>query len=382
MDLNLREYGYSGLNFPITVNIGALPTQVSRTFVAQFGAFISAYLSSSKALEANTALEAALAAEPLSTYSRHLINQVIQEIADESAASLASELLPKIQTKLGIQQATAEEVAAAEMKDNLANFVQESLSAFYGAGDERVNRVIQEAVEKGDELVEKYQIEKELVPKLAQIGLYDLIVLCDDSGSMGAENRIAGLKDAVLRLYEIATAVNSEGGLTLRCFDNPNLTGLDNIASEDALRQKLDEIKFNTGYGVPAPLMEKILKPLASKARNRQLENPAIIVVITDGGASSEEAAALSRNIESFKADLQANNYTGPAVSILLCRVGTDAAADEFFGQLEGNANIQDTLLCCKDDLSAKMVQHAGDSGKYTGELFKLLTEALNLQSK
>lgn len=56
-------------------------------------------------------------------------------------------------------------------------------------------------------------------------------------------------------------------------------------------------------------------------------------------------------------------------MSILLCRVGTDPAADEFLRQLEQNANIQDTLVCCRDDLSAKMVQYADDSGKYTGEV-------------
>ncbi|PUU81528.1 hypothetical protein B9Z19DRAFT_1190998 [Tuber borchii] len=375
MDLKLSEYGYANLTVPITVNIGTLPTLASRGLTAQFGAFISAYLSSSKALEANAALEAALAAEPLSTYSRHLINQVIQEIADESAASLASELLSKIKTKLGI-------TGAKEVEDNVANLVKERLGAFFQAGDERVNRVIRAAAEKCDELVEEFGIEQELVPKLAQIGLYDLIVLCDDSGSMNAENRIAGLKDAVLRFHKIATAVNSEGGLSLCCFDNPSLTGLDNITSEETLIQKLNEIQFNTGYGVPTPLMEKILKPLAHKAQNCQLESPTIIVVITDGGASSEEAVALANNIEAFKASLQANHYTGPAVSILLCRVGTDPAADEFLRQLEQNANIQDTLVCCRDDLSAKMVQHADDSGKYTGELSKLLMDALDLQSK
>jgi hypothetical protein len=170
--------------------------------------------------------------------------------------------------------------------------------------------------------------------------------------------------------------------LTLCCFDNPNLTGLDNITSKETLRQKLDEIQFNTGYGVPTPLMEKILKPLAYKAQNRQLESPTIIVVITDGGASSEEATALANNIEAFKANLRDNHYTGPAVSIILCRVGTDPAADTFLGQLERNASIQDTLICYKDDLSAKMVQYQDDSGRYTGELAKLLTDALSLQSK
>lgn len=104
---------------------------------------------------------------------------------------------------------------------------------------------------------------------------------------MGSENRIQGLKDAVLRFHEIATAVNSKAGLTLCCFDNPNLTGLDNITSKETLRQKLDEIQFNTGYGVPTPLMEKILKPLAYKAQKRQLESPIIVVVITDGGVSN-----------------------------------------------------------------------------------------------
>ncbi|CUS10433.1 unnamed protein product [Tuber aestivum] len=378
MDLSLREYGYPNLTVPITVNIGTLTTSASRTPMApmaQFGAFISAYLSGPKASEAGAALEATLSAEPFSTYSRHLISQVIQEVADESAASLASELLSKIQTKLGIQPDT-------EVKNDLSNFVQESLGAFYKAGDERVNRVIQEAMEKGDELVEKYRIEQELVPKFAQIGLYDLVVLCDDSGSMASEKRIQGLKDAVLRFHEIATAVNSEGSLTLRCFDNPNLTGLDNITSRETLSQKLDEIQFNTGLSVPTPLMEKILKPLAYKAQNRQLESPTIIVVITDGGAAPEEATTLANNIEVFKASLRENHYTGPAVSIIICRVGTDPAADTFLGQLEQNVSIQDTLICCKDDLSARMVRYGDDGGRYTGELAKLLTDALSLQSK
>jgi len=175
MDLNLREYGYANLTVPITVNIGTLPTPASRVLTAQFGAYISAYLSSSKALEADAALEAALAAEPLSTYSRHLITQVIQEIADESAASLASELLSKIKTKLGI-------TAATEVGNNVANLVKERLGAFFQAGDERVNRVIKAAAEKSEELAEEFGIEQELVPKLAQIGLYDLIVLCGESG--------------------------------------------------------------------------------------------------------------------------------------------------------------------------------------------------------
>ena len=68
------------------------------------------------------------------------------------------------------------------MGNNVANLVKERLGAFFQAGDERVNRVIKAAAEKSEELAEEFGIEQELVPKLAQIGLYDLIVLCGESG--------------------------------------------------------------------------------------------------------------------------------------------------------------------------------------------------------
>jgi len=119
-------------------------------------------------------------------------------------------------------------------------------------------------------------------PDLTKVGLYDIVVFCDDSGSMLVNNRFDDQKAVVKRISRIAQTYN-RAGISLRFI---------NFLDDDGYnRLNHGDINSAVGYVFPngttrlgTKLLEKVVLPFVIEpARRGELRKPVLISMITDG---------------------------------------------------------------------------------------------------
>ena len=332
------------LILPLAVTVRIDPQPSSIVHLNEFGIQILAGLSDGR--DENN-ISSVYAAQSLAGFKRDEISNAIKDLAIESASELAANLLPRVESKLQVTPEPTEPVSAAakaeeaakdvakvldsssqpteaaeqQVRDYLGGFIDKNLGKFYGGNTSKVEELATQAVSKAKDVAAEFQIPTNSALRVAELALYNFIILCgeyhlslflyrinheqrlladfpaDDSGSMNANdahlsgsnsalNRIPAMKDAVLRFFNIATAVNPEQGIHLRFFDSPQIsqTDGDKLTSEAIVTQTLDQCCFDTGWGVPQPLQQKILLPLLEKAKKDELTAPTVVIIITDGG--------------------------------------------------------------------------------------------------
>ena len=127
-------------------------------------------------------------------------------------------------------------------------------------------------------------------PDLTKIGLYDVIVFCDDSSSMARENRFHTLKTVVRRVARVASAYNP-AGIKVRFMNARGDRGFNGIMTEDQVETCMDTITLGRGTALGTRLFEKVVVPeIIEKARRGELARPVLVSVITDGEVRSRPA--------------------------------------------------------------------------------------------
>jgi len=130
---------------------------------------------------------------------------------------------------------------------------------------------------------ENLQLSKWANADLAQIGLYDVIVFCDDSGSMMQQQRYETLKAVVRRITLIAAAYNTDG-VQIRFINSTLDSGFNGIVTEEQVNTCLDLVVPNNGTALGTNLITKVVEPLILKrARDGELRRPVIVSIVTDG---------------------------------------------------------------------------------------------------
>lgn len=90
-----------------------------------------------------------------------------------------------------------------------------------------------------------WKLPLELAADLVKIALFDVIILCDDSGSMKFEQGGERIEDLKMILSKVAFACSlfDHDGIQIR-FLNSNVNG-NNITSEQAATQLISQVKFS-----------------------------------------------------------------------------------------------------------------------------------------
>lgn len=132
-------------------------------------------------------------------------------------------------------------------------------------------------------IAHEFDVERRLVPGLVKLALYDFVVLCDNSGSMYLEERLAALGDTLRRIAAIANRLEPEG-IKVRFINHRNDHLFDALKCAD----DVDELTARMPVGGPTRigqmLRDKIVEPMImARAREGSLARPVIVVVITDG---------------------------------------------------------------------------------------------------
>jgi hypothetical protein len=190
----------------------------------------------------------------------------------------------------------------------------------------------------------KRKIPVELAFDLAALGVTDVILFIDDSGSMNFDEqwntsteKTDDLKLILSRIVDIASMFDDDG-LCLRFFNSNK--EFDNITNEQDAMNALAKVHYNGGTPIGRSLVTKILEPFVyAKARNNKLTKPLMIYIITDGVPDNKPE--VKNNIRKCKDWLSQTSYGKSAVNIMFAQVGNSQSAAQYLkNELDNDPDI------------------------------------------
>ncbi|KAL7417137.1 hypothetical protein BDY24DRAFT_376808 [Mrakia frigida] len=226
----------------------------------------------------------------------------------------------------------------------------QNIGSFYppGSVDQLAQRVVQSgAIEK---ISSEWRIPKEIAYDLAKLALFDMWILCDDSGSMAFEengDRIVELR-LVLQKVAFAASLFDADGISIR-FLNSRVEG-NNVTNEQAVTQLLTQVQFSGLTPLGTSLDQKILQPaVLGPARNGSLRKPVLIVSITDGTPAGEAPDHIFKVVTNASNELRNSRYGSDAVSFMFAQVGNDQKAKAFLGTLDTSPQVGNLVDVCSN---------------------------------
>ncbi|TGZ78170.1 hypothetical protein EX30DRAFT_163592 [Ascodesmis nigricans] len=183
---------------------------------------------------------------------------------------------------------------------------------------------------------------------LLKVNLFETWFYCDDSGSM-AGGRYRILCETVRRLAPIATKVVGNP-VHLRFINNRN-ESLNNL-NADSIADSIEAVRPGGGTPIGTNLASKIVKPLIERIKQRQLETPVVVTIITDGEPWGEDRDTLKNTVKECKEALQKCKFGGEgyghsAVVFQIHYVGGEA--EDYIEELE--EEVGDIMFCNKQRL-------------------------------
>ncbi|RYP05198.1 hypothetical protein DL764_003978 [Monosporascus ibericus] len=214
---------------------------------------------------------------------------------------------------------------------------------------------------------------EEAAAQVPQLALYDFILVCGVSSMMELP-RIPTLEATVTRLYRILRDLGSERSFSIIPFKGETY---EDLKSDADVRGALDSLNYNTGASTARPLRNIVIPLLEEEAVNGTLR-PTVVVVITDANVSG--VREFGDQIGNFKDMLESKGNNGPAVLLLICRVGDDQNEKAKLRKLKENDNIRKMLLYSEDQLDSRLAELQHDIVKYTRWVVGELLKAMELQ--
>ena len=215
-----------------------------------------------------------------------------------------------------------------------AVIMNKGLQHFYPVNSQQYNNLLMRLSHIDfPSIASKRRIHLELAFDFVAMGVYDIVIFADDSGSMNFDERwgpstekIDDLKLIFARIVELATLFDDDG-ISIRYFNNDKV--FDNVKSEQDAEKTLEKVSFNGGTPVGKNILTKVFEPYVyAKAQSNQFTKPVLVYVITDG--EPDNKPELKQNILQCKNWLQQTPYGKSAVSIMFAQVGKDAKAAHY----------------------------------------------------
>lgn len=182
---------------------------------------------------------------------------------------------------------------------------------------------------------------------LAKLALFDVILYCDDSGSMAFEEGGSRIDDLKLIVSRVAFAASlfDDDGIQVR-FMNSRVEGNGLKTEQDAMNL-INQVRFSGLTPLGTNLNNKILEPLVlGPARANRLQKPVLIIAITDGIPGGEARETLTNVIINANNVLRSTRYGADAVSFQLAQVGNDMKARAFLEEIDNHPIVGDLVDC------------------------------------
>lgn len=221
----------------------------------------------------------------------------------------------------------------------------------------------------------------ENVERLVQLAFYQPIFYCDNSTSMGVNNRFEIQGNLVRRMVEIATKVAPDGHSVGIHFINDESGQAHVVSSKQDLSNAFENTDLHHGSKLGTMLRSGILKPLVyNKIRSGKLARPLLVCIITDGHPTDNPTSTFRDKIAECKKKLKAYNYAPGSVMFCVSQIGDDVKATEFLEDLEKADKIRDVLHCTTDRLDDKYRELKENHDKLDEWLLEMLTKPIMMQ--
>ncbi|KAF7433206.1 hypothetical protein PC9H_005156 [Pleurotus ostreatus] len=247
---------------------------------------------------------------------------------------------------------------------------------------------LQEDTEGGDE---------DDLQKMIKVTLHQQVIYCDDSSSMKREDRWENQKKLIKQITQITTRILPEGeGVALR-FINRDVGNASNLTLAE-IGKILDPMPWQPGGNteIGTYLRSKILQPLVySKIKDKTLERPLLISIITDGMPEPEDKSELANAIVECGDALQSADYPRESMNIvaiaiylkcplltkcistgvkfMIGQIGSATSSTKFLDSLRNNSAIAPVIFVTSDRLDSKFA----DLRQNSRELDRWLIETL-----
>jgi hypothetical protein len=195
-----------------------------------------------------------------------------------------------------------------------------------------------------ERLASQWRIGVDLAYDFCALGLYDIAVLADDSGSMRFEDngaRIQELSRILARIAQITTLFDDDG-ILIRFFNSATEgNGIRNASEAD---QMLNQVQFSGMTPMGSKLESKVLTPFVFEPiQNGTFRKPVLVYIITDGDPSGESSNKVFDVIHQTKILLE-KHQLGKGVVFEFAQVGRDLPAQQFLSKLDNNTSIGDVV--------------------------------------
>jgi len=228
--------------------------------------------------------------------------------------------------------------------------IQENrLQQFYPPNSPQLDQIAQKAVSQIPALAQRWRIPMEVANELVQLGLYDIIIFIDDSGSMAFEEAGERIKDLRLILERVASTATifDEDGISLRFMNaNYQINMLENIKSEQQIGQIMDTVQYKGLTPMGTELRKKVIDGIVmNKIRDRRYTKPHLVIVITDGQPAGEAATTVFDTIK-YAAQEVGRQFGSGGIAFQIAQVGNDLKAREFLAKLDEDPVVGKLVDC------------------------------------
>ncbi|KAJ8698148.1 hypothetical protein PTI98_004886 [Pleurotus ostreatus] len=210
---------------------------------------------------------------------------------------------------------------------------------------------------------------------MIKVTLHQQVIYCDDSSSMKREDRWENQKKLIKQITQITTRILPEGeGVALR-FINRDVGNASNLTLAE-IGKILDPMPWQPGGNteIGTYLRSKILQPLVySKIKDKTLERPLLISIITDGMPEPEDKSELANAIVECGDALQSADYPRESVKFMIGQIGSATSSTKFLDSLRNNSAIAPVIFVTSDRLDSKFA----DLRQNSRELDRWLIETL-----
>ena len=235
-----------------------------------------------------------------------------------------------------------------------ATIQEKGLQTFYPPGSPALDQIAQRASQQVQTLCANWRINREIGQDIVKLGLYDVILYIDDSGSMQFEEGGERIKDLKLILGRVAfaAALFDSDGIQVRFMNNAEEG--QGITNEQQVEGMIQRIAFKGLTPMGTSLKNKIIDPLVLRpASAGQLRKPVLVITITDGQPAGEPPQTVFSTIRSASGELARTRYGKGALAFQFAQVGNDLHAREFLGKLDEERDFGDIVDCTSSKLGA-----------------------------
>ncbi|KIM49757.1 hypothetical protein M413DRAFT_6654 [Hebeloma cylindrosporum] len=223
----------------------------------------------------------------------------------------------------------------------------------------------------------------ENIKHITRLSLYHPFIYCDDSSSMGEEDRYEYQTQLVTRIARIATKIvpDDMAGVELRFINNAFNSQVSAQEIEGAVRGAGPDGTTNIGTNLRKKILEPFVYDLINKpviaGKAFAFRRPLLICIITDGSPYPEPANVLLQEIVECKRRLEDKGYDPTAVMFCISQVGTSVEATQFIEALRNEKEIEDVTYCTVGHLESQFKELKGNERALESWLLHVLTKPI-----